>query len=139
MTLSLTSSNHAVFDINFHLILVVKYRKKVFRSKEMLDRLRELAKMVARKHGVEVIEMNGESDHIHFLLKTRPSTRLSTFVGSLKTVSSRDLKREFPDVRKKLWKEMFWSPSYCLISAGGAPLDILKRYIDSQYDEDLHA
>ena len=132
MTLELDSNYHSVFSLNYHLILVVKYRKKVFTSQKMLSRLREIAEYIGESHNVKIKEMNGEPDHVHFLLRTKPNCDLSKYINSIKSSSSRLLKKEFPEVRNKLWKEAFWTTSYCLITVGGAPINVLKRYIESQ-------
>ena len=81
---------------------------------------------------MKIKEMNGEPDHVHFLLRTKPNCDLSKYINSIKSSSSRLLKKEFPEVRNKLWKEAFWTTSYCLITVGGAPINVLKRYIESQ-------
>lgn len=135
MRLELDSNNHAVFSLNYHLILIVKYRKKLFNQK-MLARLREIAEYIGENQNVFVKEMNGESDHVHFLIRTKPNCDLSKYINALKSASSRLLKKEFPEVKKKLWKEAFWSGSYCLISVGGAPISVLKQYIESQKEVD---
>lgn len=132
MTLELDSNNHSVFSLNYHLILVIKYRKKVFTNKKMLVRLREIADYIGKSHNIKIKEMNGEPDHVHFLLRTRPNCDLSKYINALKSASSRLLKKEFPEVRQKLWKEAFWTTSYCLITVGAAPINVLKRYIESQ-------
>jgi len=132
MTLELDTNNHSVFSLNYHLILVVKYRKRVFVSQKMFDRLREIAEYIGSNHNVSVKEMNGEPDHVHFVLRTKPNCDLSKYINAIKSSSSRLLKKEFPEVKKKLWKENFWTTSYCLISVGGAPIAVLKKYIENQ-------
>jgi putative transposase len=91
-----------------------------------------MSEYIGKSHNVMVSEMNGEPDHVHFLLKTRPNCDLSKYINALKSASSRVLKKEFPAVRQKLWKEYFWSQSYCLITVGGAPIDVLRKYIENQ-------
>jgi putative transposase len=132
MTLELDSNNHAVFSLNYHLILVIKYRRKVFVSQKMFDRLKEIAEYIGSSHNVTVREMNGEADHVHFVLRTKPNCDLSKYINAMKSSSSRLLKKEFPEAKKKLWKEAFWTTSYCLISVGGAPIEVLKKYIENQ-------
>ncbi len=131
MTIELDSNNHAVFSLNYHLVFVVKYRKKVI-SKKILLRIREIAEYVGKNHNIVIKEMNGESDHIHFLLRTKPNCDLAKYINALKSASSRLIKKEFPEVREKLWKDAFWAQSYCLITIGGAPLSVLKTYIENQ-------
>ncbi len=71
-------------------------------------------------------------DHIHILFKAQPNSELSKFINTYKSASSRRIKKAFPDVRKKLWKEMFWSRSFCLLTTGGSPMEVVKKYIDNQ-------
>lgn len=128
----LDSNNHSVFSLSYHLVIVTKYRRRVFSSQALLSRLREMAEHIGQGHNITVQEMNGDPDHVHFLLRTKPNCDLSKYINSMKSATSRVLKKEFPEVRKKLWKENFWSQSYCLISVGGAPIEVLKRYIEQQ-------
>ena len=130
--MQLDSNNHSVFSLNYHLVVVTKYRKWVFESQLMLDRLRTMAEDIGRFHNIRITEMTGEPDHVHFLLRTKPNCDLSKYINAMKSATSRVLKREFPSVRKKLWGECFWSQSYCLISVGGVPMEVLKKYIEQQ-------
>lgn len=132
MKFELDSNNHSVFSLNYHLILVIKYRKKVLTNQKMLLRLREIAEYIGISHNVKIKEMNGEPDHAHFLLRTKPNCELSKYINAMKSATSRLLKKEFPEIKKKLWEESFWTTSYCLISVGGAPINVLKRYIENQ-------
>ncbi|APJ03879.1 IS200/IS605 family transposase [Silvanigrella aquatica] len=132
MTFELDSNNHSVFSLNYHLILVIKYRKKVLTNQKMLLRLREIAEYIGVSHNVKIKEMNGEPDHVHFLLRTKPNCELSKYINAMKSATSRLLKKEFPEIKKKLWEESFWTTSYCLISVGSAPINVLKRYIENQ-------
>lgn len=132
MTLELDTNSHAVYSLNYHLILVIKYRREVFTDKKIFERLREIASRIGNYHNIEIKQLNGEPDHVHMLLRTKPNCDLSKYINAMKSASSRRLKQEFPDVKKRLWKEQFWSQSYCLISVGGAPLEVLKKYIESQ-------
>jgi len=94
--------------------------------------LREIASLIGKNHNIEIKELNGEADHVHLLLKTKPNCDLSKYINAMKSASSRRLKKEFPDVKKRLWQSQFWLQSYCLITVGGAPLEVLKKYIESQ-------
>ena len=81
----------------------------------------------------ELRESGYETDHVHLLVAYPPKVSLSTLVNSLKGVSARRLRAaHIPDVERKLWGPHFWSPSYCAVSCGGAPLEIVKRYVESQ-------
>jgi putative transposase len=132
MKQELDTNSHAVYSLNYHLILIVKYRREVFTEPKMLERLREIASIIGENHSIEIKELNGESDHIHILMRAKPHSQLSKYINAMKSASSRRLKQEFPEVKKRLWREQFWSQSYCLITVGGAPIEILKKYIESQ-------
>ena len=127
----LATNNHSVFKLCFHMILVVKYRRKVLTS-AITDRLKEIFLYIAPSYNITLKEWNFEADHIHILVDSQPNTSFSKFVNAYKSASSRLIKKEFSGIREQLWKEMFWSKSYCLLSVGGAPLEVLKKYIESQ-------
>jgi putative transposase len=124
---------HCVYKLNCHLVLVTKYRKKCI-NPAILIRLEEIIKDLCEKWESKLIEFNGEPDHIHLLLDLNPKVAPSVFVNNLKTVSSRLIRRDFlPHLRKHYWKEpVFWSRSYCIVSCGGAPLSVIKQYIEQQ-------
>lgn len=130
-TVKLESNHHSVFLMYYHLVLVVKYRRKVF-DDVLSDRAREIFEYIAPKYGITVEEWNHDIDHIHVLFRAQPKTELSKFINAYKSASSRLLKQEYPQIRRKLWKEYFWSRSFCLLTSGGAPIDVIRRYIESQ-------
>ena len=80
-------------------------------------------------------EWNHDEDHVHILFRAHPKTEISKFINAYKSASSRLLKKEFPSIRKKLWKEHFLSQSFCLLTTGGASIDVIKKYIESQGDK----
>ena len=125
------TNNHSVFILHYHLILCTKYRKKVI-SKKVSTRLREVFEYISPNYNITLEEWNNEMDHIHILFKGHPNTEISKFINAYKSASSRLIKKEYPQIRKSLWKEMFWSQSFCLLSTGGATVEIIERYIQSQ-------
>lgn len=121
-----------VYNLHAHLVFTPKYRRGVF-TDELLRRCEEVMREVCGDFGAELAEFNGEADHVHLLVRYPPQVALSRLVGSLKGVSARRLRQEYPEqVRKYLWGEHFWSPSYFAASCGGAPLAIVKEYIEQQ-------
>lgn len=132
--MELYTNAHSVFSLYYHLILVVKYRRKVF-TNEISERAREIFEYIAPTYKIEVVEWNHDKDHIHVLIKGQPKTELSKFVNAYKSASSRLIKKEFPEIRQKLWQGMFWSRSFCLLSSGGASIDTIQEYIKSQGEE----
>lgn len=129
--MQLDNNNHSVFLMYYHLVLVVKYRRKVI-DDTISARLREIFEYIAPKYNISLQEWNHDIDHIHILLKGEPNTELTKFINAYKSASSRLIKKEFPAIRKELWKEYFWSRSFCLLTTGGAPIEIVRRYIESQ-------
>ena len=132
MTTELRKGRHVVYLLHAHVIFVTKYRGKVFDS-EILDKMQELMKRICDDHEVVLKEFNGESDHVHLLIEYPPKLALSKLVNTLKGTSSRELKRSFPELNQVAWrKNALWSPSYFVGSVGGAPLEVLKQYIEQQ-------
>lgn len=127
----LDNNAHSVFSLNYHLILVVKYRRKALNDDISL-RAKEIFEYISPKYNLSLLEWNHDKDHLHILFKAHPNSELSKFINAYKSASSRLIKKEFPAVRELLWGKKFWSQSFCLISVGGAPLSILKQYIESQ-------
>lgn len=111
---------------------MTKYRHNVI-DKAVLSRFIEIAKERLSTWEGELIEVNGESDHVHLLIKLPPKHAVSDFVNALKTSTSRLIRKEFAQALKPYyWKPVFWSKSYCVVSCGGAPLDVIKAYIVAQ-------
>ena len=129
--MKLDTNAHSVFLLHYHLILVVKYRRQVF-TDEISERAKEIFSYIAPSYKIELVEWNHDKDHVHILFKAHPNTEISKFINAYKSASSRLLKKEFPQIRQKLWKECFWSQSFCLLTTGGAPIEVIKKYIESQ-------
>jgi putative transposase len=114
------------------LVFVTKYRHDVFRANH-LDRMAEVMAAVCQDFGCTLVEFNGEADHVHLLVNFPPTVALSRLVNSLKGVSSRRLRAEFPELARHYFKaKRLWSESYFAGSVGGAPLSVLRQYIESQ-------
>jgi putative transposase len=127
------TNNHSVFLLQYHLILVTKYRREVI-DNEICKRLKEIFEYIAIKdqYKLKIIEFNHDKDHLHILFKAEPKSEISKFINAYKSASSRLIKKEFPKVKEKLWKEYFWSRSFFLATTGGVTLEILKQYVESQ-------
>lgn len=129
--MKLETNNHSVFLLHYHLVLVVKYRRKVINN-TISEQLKSIFENIAPNYNITVEEWNHDIDHVHILFKGQPNTELSKFINAYKSASSRLIKKEFPDIRNRLWKEMFWSQSFCLISTGGVTVDVIRHYIETQ-------
>ena len=131
-TTRLKLGSHCVFRIWLHLVLVTKYRRQAI-TPVMGQRIDAIARAIIERHDGRLAEANGEPDHRHFLLDLPPSVQPSRLVCSIKTATSRLIRKEFrAHVRQFYWKPVFWSRSYCLLSAGGAPIEVIRRYIENQ-------
>ncbi|WP_043314443.1 IS200/IS605 family transposase [Bacillus cereus] len=129
--MKLDSNNHSVFLLYYHLVLVVKYRRNVF-DDEMSDYAKDMFVRLSENYNITLVEWNHDVDHVHILFKAHPNTEMTKFINAYKSASSRLIKRDFPQVKKKLWKEMFWSRSFCLLTTGGSPIDVVKKYVENQ-------
>ncbi|MDT3494654.1 IS200/IS605 family transposase [Bacillus toyonensis] len=129
--MKLDSNNHSVFLLYYHLVLVVKYRRNVF-DNDMSDYAKDMFVRLSENYNITLVEWNHDVDHVHILFKAHPNTEMTKFINAYKSASSRLIKRDFPQVKKKLWKDMFWSRSFCLLTTGGSPIDVVKKYIENQ-------
>ena len=118
--------------MHVHLVFVTKYRRKVFTS-AVIKQLCYIFKSVCAAFEAELVTFDGEEDHVHLLINYPPKVSVSKLVNSLKGVSSRMIRKEnFPTIKAALWGEHLWSPSYFASSCGGAPLEIVRKYIEQQ-------
>ncbi|WYL92484.1 MAG: IS200/IS605 family transposase [Gloeotrichia echinulata IR180] len=129
MASGLRHERHSVSDLKIHLVCVTKYRRKIF-TNDSLELIHRSFAEVAKKMDFQILEFNGESDHVHTLIEFPPKLSISQIVNALKGVSSRRYGQAgFP---KPYGKQALWSPSYFVSSVGGAPLEVLKKYIQNQ-------
>ena len=132
----LRRGRHVVFNLHVHLVFVAKYRRKVF-TKEILDDMRQIFESVCTDFEAQLVEFDGGNDHVHLLVNYPPKVSISKLVNSLKGVSSRMIRRKnYPSIREKLWGGALWSPSYFAGSCGGAPISIIRQYIEQQNTPD---
>lgn len=128
--MKLDKNHHSVFLLYYHLVIVVKYRRKVI-TEEINDFARSIFAKIGFQYGIILEEWNHDVDHVHIMFRARPDSNLSKFIGVFKSASSRLIKQHFP-VSNMLWKKMFWSRSFCLLSTGGAPILTIRKYIENQ-------
>ena len=118
--------------LHAHLVFVTKYRHRVFADRH-LQRMEEIMRGVCHDFECELVEFNGEDNHVHLLVNFPPKVALSRLVNSLKGVSSRRMRQEFPELVRHYWRaQRLWSGSYFAGSVGGAPLSVVKQYIEQQ-------
>ena len=129
--MKLDSNNHSVFLLYYHLVLVVKYRCKLFCS-QISQYAKSIFVCIGSTYNITLEEWNHDQDHVHIMFRAYPNTVISKFINTYKSASSRLIKKNFPEVRRNLWKEMFWSRSYCLLTTGGASIETIRKYIETQ-------
>lgn len=123
---------HVVFDFHVHLVFVTKYRRAIF-TKQVIDDLEIIFDEVCKKFEAKLVEFEGVDDYVHLLVTYPPKVAISSLVNSLKGVSSRLIrKKKYPSISKQLWSGALWSPSYFAGSCGGAPIEIIRQYIEQQ-------
>lgn len=127
---------HCVFNMHTHLVFVPKYRRMVF-TKSILESMRLIFNKVCQDFEAKLEEFEGEADHVHLLVSYHPKVSVSKLVNSLKGVSSRMLRQQHSEILQYYWKGVLWSPSYFSASCGGAPISIIKQYIEQQNTPDL--
>lgn len=129
--MDIRKGRHVVYAMHVHLVFVTKYRRSVFTS-EHLDFLADVFRKVCTDFEAELIEFNGEGDHVHLLVHYPPKVAVTKLVNSLKGVSSRRLAQTYGRLHRYFWKGVLWSPSYFAGSVGGAPISVLRQYIEQQ-------
>ena len=132
MKLKYNKNCHSLYRLEYHLILVTKYRRPCI-TPEMMEFLSAQCRRILALSGTEVLEMNGEADHIHLLISAPPQICLANVINSLKTATSRLVRKQYADhLAGFYWKPYFWSRSYLILSSGGAPIEVIRRYIQDQ-------
>lgn len=129
---NLKSRSHSVYRLSYHLVIACKYRRKALTA-AMLSDLKDIIFRLCKSWGGELVEFSGEADHVHILFEGHPAMELAKFVNNLKTVTSRLLRRDHSKHLAQFYsKPVLWSGSYCILSTGGAPIEVIKRYLQSQ-------
>lgn len=132
MSNDLRRGRSCVFLIHIHLVFVTKYRRKIF-TKQILDELKIIFRNVCGDFESSLVEFEGEDDHVHLLIEYPPKVAVSKLVNSLKGVSSRLIRKKgYPSIQNALWEGSLWSPSYFAGACGGAPLAVIRQYIEQQ-------
>lgn len=129
--MNLDTNNHSVFKLYYHLILVVKYRKNVI-DNNICDYAKKRFIMIGKTYLITLEEFNHDKNHIHILFRAHPKSDLTKFINAYKSSTSRMIKKEFPYVKEQLWKSMFWTKSYCLLTSGVASTEAIRKYIEEQ-------
>lgn len=136
MKYQLEHGSHSTYSLRFHYVCCTKYRRKVLTPKISVL-LKKINLDVADRFGIKIIEQETDMDHIHILFASRPQIQLSKFINSLKSTTARQIFMQYPEVKKLLWGGHFWSPSYFLATVGEVKLEDVKKYIQSQGNQNI--
>ena len=129
-------TRHCSYNLHVHLVFVTKYRRKVFTA-QIINELKTIFETVCLQFNAELIEFDGEDDHVHLLILYPPKLSIADLVFKLKGTSSVIIRnRNYPSVKSQLWGKALWSPSYFASSCGGAPISIIRQYIEQQKTPD---
>lgn len=131
MKYELQSGAHSTYLLTYHLVWCVKYRRTVLTHK-IGDRLKEMVAEILKEKDCPLVAVETEVDHIHVVFRCKPTVAIADLVNRLKGATAYKLFREFPALRNRLWKGHLWSPAYFVVTVGGAPLEVIKRYVESQ-------
>ncbi len=124
-------SAHAVFDIKYHVVWIVKYRYKILRGR-LAERARDLIRQTCEARGVIIVRGAVSPDHIHMLLSAPPELSPSKLVQYIKGRSSRRLQEEFPGLRKQFWGQHLWGRGYFCATVGAVDEKTVQEYIENQ-------
>ena len=132
MQYNLGHESHSVYSLHYHFVQCVKYRKEVLDNPLLVDFLKTKIHNISKTYDVDVLNIECDKDHFHMLFTTKPTLDIPKYINTIKTITSREIRKEFPEVKKLLWKDTFWSRSYFIATTGQVTLDILKNYVESQ-------
>ncbi|WP_062198536.1 IS200/IS605 family transposase [Massilibacterium senegalense] len=124
--MKLDNNNYSVFLLYYYLVLVVKYCRKVM-DVAISDYAKDMFVRLGENDTISLVEWNHDMDHVHMLFKAHPNTDMSKFINAYKSASSRLIKKHFPQMKKKLWKEYFWSRNFRFLTTVGASIEVIKK------------
>lgn len=135
MKYELDRSAHSVYSLHYHLVVVIKYRRKALYDEVIRERLKQIIWSLTDELGIEILAQEPAEDHLHILFTATPTSNLSNVVNVIKSVTARRLRQEFPQTKDLLWGDSFWSNSYFISSTGQVSLDVLMQYVESQVEK----
>ena len=130
MEYHLQSGSHTVYALHYHFVTVTKYRADIL-TDERLERMAEVAHEIAEDFEADIQNVDGGTDHVCILFTTKPTTNLTKFINSLKGVTSRRVRKEYPEVKDRL-EDAFWQPGYFLATTGQVSIDVLMDYVENR-------
>jgi len=128
-------TSHSVYDTSYHLVWCPKYRKKVFERGDVRERAEQLIREISEEYGFEIMELEVATEHVHILLSFPPKRSIGEVVRIIKSNSARQLFREFPLLKKRLWAGELWEDGYFARTVGDRMTrDVIEKYIEHHRD-----
>jgi len=131
MQYKLDRGAHSVYALQYHFVQVIKYRRKIMDDK-ISNLLKQKIHEISETFQVDVLDIGCDTDHFHMIFKAKPTLNIPKYLNAIKTISSREIRRNFPEIKEKVKDDAFWSPSYFLATTGQVTLDQLKKYVENQ-------
>lgn len=126
-------NSHSVYSLNYHFVQCIKYRRKVLDFPEIIEELKTRTHKIAESYDIQITCIETDLDHIHILFKCKPQSNLIKFINNWKSATSKVIRnRYYARIKDKLWGDVFWSSSYCLITTGQTTLEQVKKYVENQ-------
>ncbi|HXX06092.1 MAG TPA: IS200/IS605 family transposase [Candidatus Bathyarchaeia archaeon] len=132
MKYNLDKGSHSVYSLHYHFVQCVKYRRKALTNPELIDFLKSKIYSISENFEVEVLDIECDEDHFHMIFTGKPTLQLSKYINAIKTITSREIRKRYPEVKELLWKDSFWSRSYFVATTGQVTLSVLKQYVENQ-------
>ncbi len=132
MQYNLDHRSHSVYSLHYHFVQCTKFRRKVLCDLLLIDFLKTKIHNISKTYDVEVLSIECDKDHFHMIFTSKPTLDIPKYINPLKTITSREIRKEFPEIKLLLCEDTFWSRSYFIATTGQVTLDILKKYIESQ-------
>lgn len=125
----------SVYDFNFNLVFVTKYRKQIFTNDKTREAMKKILYEIAKSNETEIEYIEVMPDHIHMMLSFAPDKTPSSIVKSFKGTSARQWFKQYPETKQLLWGGHLWSPSYFMSTLGNVSEEIVAKYIETQLTE----
>ena len=132
MNYKLDKGGHSVYSLQYHFVQCTKYRRKALIDEKVIDFLKQKIHEISKTFDVTIINIEPDKNHFHALLKTKPTLDIPKYINTIKTITSREIQRRFPEIKNMIWNGKLWSPSYFLATTGQVTLDQLKKYVENQ-------
>ena len=130
--MAIKRTSHAVYDTSYHLVWCPKYRKKIFERDDVKERAEQLFREISEEYGFDIIEMEISVEHVHLLISFPPKRSIGEVVRIMKSISARELFREFPSLKRRLWSGQLWEDGYFARTVGDRMTrDIIEKYIEN--------